>query len=98
MNEGDWGTGGLEDWGIRAARSTGAGFALALFASFVTACGGARQAGTADAAPMPPSAGPPRAQSQEQVIPAGYGTLRENEITVSLRSGALLIKVTPLTE
>lgn len=30
--------------------------------------------------------------------PAGYGTLRQEEFTVSLRHGALLIKVTPLVE
>ncbi len=31
-------------------------------------------------------------------VPAGYGTLRQDEITISLRSGNLLVKVTPLFE
>jgi hypothetical protein len=31
-------------------------------------------------------------------VPGGLGTLRQDEITVSLRSGALLVKVTPLAE
>lgn len=38
---------------------------------------------------------PPRAPTQ---VPAGHGTLRQDEFTVSLRDGALLIKVTPLAE
>ncbi len=37
-------------------------------------------------------------QDSARLIPAGYGTLREDEFTVSLRSGSLLIKVTPLAE
>lgn len=32
------------------------------------------------------------------LIPAGYGTLRQDEFTISIRSGTLLIKVTPLDE
>lgn len=35
---------------------------------------------------------------QQQLPPAGYGTLVQDEATVSLRSGPLLIKVTPLDE
>ena len=32
------------------------------------------------------------------LVPAGYGTLRQDEFTVVLRSGSLLVKVTPLAE
>ncbi|MEX0907564.1 MAG: hypothetical protein WD054_04480 [Gemmatimonadota bacterium] len=32
------------------------------------------------------------------VVPAGYGTLRQDDITVPLQSGALLVKLTPLDE
>jgi len=32
------------------------------------------------------------------VVPAGLGTLRQDEITLQLRSGSLLVKVTPLDE
>lgn len=35
---------------------------------------------------------------QEAMVPAGFGTLRQDDVTVSLRDGALLIKVTPLDE
>ena len=53
-----------------------------------------------------PSSGPPKtpaegaatAQQEEQLVPAGYGTLRQDEVTVQLRSGPLLIKATPLAE
>jgi hypothetical protein len=32
------------------------------------------------------------------MVPAGYGTLRQDDITLSIRAGALLVKVTPLDE
>ncbi|HEY8469826.1 MAG TPA: hypothetical protein VIL18_09290 [Longimicrobiales bacterium] len=32
------------------------------------------------------------------LVPPGHGTLRQDEFTISLRSGALLVKVTPLAE
>jgi hypothetical protein len=35
---------------------------------------------------------------QDTLVPAGYGTLRQDAITASLRDGSLLIKVTPLDE
>jgi hypothetical protein len=34
----------------------------------------------------------------DTLLPAGFGTLRQDEITVSIRSSALLVKVTPLDE
>lgn len=34
----------------------------------------------------------------KSLIPAGYGTLKQDEFTIQLRSGPLLIKVTPLAE
>lgn len=34
----------------------------------------------------------------EGLVPPGLGTLRQDEITLQLRSGALLVKVTPLDE
>jgi hypothetical protein len=58
------------------------------------------------AAPAAPPGSPPTttgegaapAQQEEQLVPAGYGTLRQDEVTVQLRSGPLLIKATPLAE
>jgi hypothetical protein len=32
------------------------------------------------------------------LVPAGHGTLRKDEVTLSVRSGALLVKATPLSE
>lgn len=34
----------------------------------------------------------------DEVVPAGFGTLRQDEITLQLRSGSLLVQVTPLDE
>ncbi len=39
-----------------------------------------------------------QADQASALVPAGYGTLRQDELTVSLRNGPLLIKVTPLDE
>ncbi len=39
-----------------------------------------------------------RAPQTPGTIPPGFGTLKQDQFTVSLRSGALLVKVTPLTE
>lgn len=42
---------------------------------------------------------PPTERPRDEALPpAGYGTLRQDEVTVELRSGPLLIKVTPLDE
>lgn len=43
----------------------------------------------------PPPKAPPQAGA---LVPPGFGTLRQDAFTVSLRSGSLLVKVTPLTE
>jgi hypothetical protein len=45
----------------------------------------------------PATAGEAPAAARE-TVPPGLGTLRQEDVTVSLRSGALLIKVTPLDE
>jgi hypothetical protein len=37
-------------------------------------------------------------QTGAAAIPAGFGELKQDEVTMSLRSGPLLIKVTPLSE
>ena len=38
------------------------------------------------------------AESADSLVVAGYGTLRQDEVTVSIRSGGVLVKVTPLDE
>lgn len=35
---------------------------------------------------------------QEALVPPGYGTLKQDQVTVALRIGPLLVKVTPLSE
>lgn len=66
-----------------------------LSALFPTACATGAQG---------PEAGPePRQESPEPdtasgMIPAGYGTLLQDQISIRLRSGDLLIKITPLAE
>ncbi|MGH7503623.1 MAG: hypothetical protein ACREL7_17990 [Longimicrobiales bacterium] len=39
-----------------------------------------------------------RQAEQDTIVPAGFGTLRQDDVTMTLRSGPLLIKVTPLAE
>jgi hypothetical protein len=48
----------------------------------------------------PPATGPEpaTADTSSLMVPAGYGTLLQDQITLQLRSGALLIKLTPLAE
>ena len=44
-------------------------------------------------------AAPAAAQEEEEdLIPAGFGTLLQDEVSLSLRSGNLLIKATPMAE
>ncbi len=46
----------------------------------------------------PPSANGTDFLERDDLVPPGFGSLRQDEITLSLRSGDLLIKVTPLDE
>jgi len=48
------------------------------------------------AAPGPPP--PASAEGTDDLVPAGYGTLRQEELTLTLRPGPLVLKVTPLEE
>ncbi len=54
--------------------------------------------GSVACASTPQPANAQSADSANKLMPAGLGTLREDEFTISLRSGSLLIKVTPLNE
>jgi len=51
----------------------------------------------AGCAAAPPPA-PARSPDAEELVPAGFGTLRQENVTLTIRSGSLLIKVTPLEE
>jgi len=49
--------------------------------------------------PSPGAAANPAAVApQDTLLPPGYGTLKQDQVTVALRSGPLLLKVTPLSE
>lgn len=69
---------------------------LALVAA-VAAAAGCASAPSEAGAPAQPTGGAAQ-QQQQPLIPAGLGTLRQDEVTVQIRSGALLIKATPLDE
>ena len=63
---------------------------LPLMLTVLTGCGGV---GT------PATVGQPTGPAGERVlVPAGYGTLIQDEFTLTLESGALQLKVTPLSE
>lgn len=73
-------------------RANKAALPAALLACGTVACASGVGTPAAPAAPMVVSTG------QTTLIPPGHGTLKQDEVTVSLRSGTLLIKVTPLSE
>ncbi|HWV56194.1 MAG TPA: hypothetical protein VNZ57_01870 [Longimicrobiales bacterium] len=52
---------------------------------------------SAQPGPLQPAA-PVGPTADDALVPPGLGTLRQDDFTVSLRSGPLLIKVTPLNE
>lgn len=55
-------------------------------------CGGGVPESSDAPAPAPP------ATAAATLVPSGYGTLRQDAFTVALRTGDLLVKVTPLAE
>ena len=68
--------------------------ALLLFAAFLfPGC----SSGTPSVA-SPPNPGGERQAPESILVPSGYGTLLQDQISLRLQSGALLIKLTPLDE
>jgi hypothetical protein len=70
---------------------------VSTFGAAVIGCAAAPQA-PPGSAPTTPEEGASTTQQEERLLPAGYGTLHQDEVTVSLRSGPLLVKATPLAE
>lgn len=68
-----------------------------LLAAATGACAPAANGGAGDG-PAPVRMDPAQAGAQRPMVPAGYGTLRQDDITMSVRSGGVLVKVTPLDE
>jgi hypothetical protein len=74
-------------WKLRRTRSC-----IAIAAS-VVACAAPRVDGS-----VAPAAAQQVEDGQKPMVPAGYGTLKFDDITVSIRQDALLVKATPLDE
>ena len=70
---------------------------LAACAPAATGTAGVETGAVVGIDPMPQGAGDVSRQS-DSLVPAGHGTLRQDQVTVSLRNGAVLVKVTPLDE
>jgi hypothetical protein len=68
-------------------------FTLLLSASLLPGC----SSGTLPEGSAPGPAGGPQ-EAQTLLVPPGYGTLLQDQISLRLQSGDLLIKVTPLDE
>jgi hypothetical protein len=75
---------------IRQTRRIASGLAAALV---ISGCSSAPPTddGTANAQPV-------NSSRAEELPPPGYGTLRQDDFTVALQSGAVQLKVTPLAE
>ena len=68
---------------------------LILAGTLLTGCG----SNVSDSTPGPmPGAAGEAPEEDSRMIPPGYGTLLQDQISLQLRSGDLLIKVTPLDE
>ena len=65
------------------------------FGALALALAACAKAGVAQE-PKPDSAA--QDTTRKSVVPAGLGTLKQDEFTLGIRSGALLVKVTPLNE
>lgn len=68
---------------------------LAVVASAILSAAGCAAAGGASDAPATSA---PGAGEDASLVPPGYGTLRQDDVSLSLRSGDLQVKVTPLAE
>lgn len=92
---------GMSHAGGRARAGTLARAVLGIVVVVVTAaCAGGPPPGSTELDQTVPERDlPPTDRPRDEALPpAGYGTLRQDEVTVELRSGPLLIKVTPLDE
>lgn len=71
--------------------------ALVLLLLAVCACAAATSS-SGDVTTQSPVQTEPGSATRDTIVPPGYGTLKQDEVTVSIRSGAALVKVTPLDE
>ena len=81
---------------MRAARAARA--ALAALGTLLAACGAPHGGGTPASTPPPPT---PLAHSDTTglaLVPAGYGSLKQEDISVSIRLPQILVRCSPLDE
>ena len=72
---------------------------LALPTVLLGGCAPAATMENGEMAPQAPASGQANGRdTQTDLIPAGHGTLRQDQLTIPLRAGPLLIKITPLDE
>jgi hypothetical protein len=68
---------------------------LLSFALLSGACAAPPGTGEVGTAPQPAE---PGAATRDTLVPPGYGSLKQDEVSLAIRSGATLVKVTPLSE
>jgi hypothetical protein len=64
----------------------------------VGACGGAVPSPDPTPAPAVPRPAPPRQDSATTIVPAGYGTLRQEDVAIRLQVGQVQVRAIPLDE
>jgi hypothetical protein len=64
----------------------------------VLACGGTIPSTDPAPAPATPRPAPPRQDSATTIVPAGYGTLRQEDVAIRMQVGQVQIRAIPLDE
>ena len=80
--------------GLHAAMRWVGAAALAI----VPACGGAVPSPDPTPAPAVPRPAPPRQDSATTIVPAGYGTLRQDDVALRMQVGQVQVRAIPLDE
>src|SRR5687767_15296553 len=74
------------------------GVGTAMLASALTICGCGRTAATPSSDTPPPIAGVARDTTSPGLIPAGFGSLKQDDISIRFQLRGLLVRATPLDE
>jgi len=80
--------------GSRTARQSCSAAAILI----VAACGGAVPSIDPAPAPAVPRPAPPRQDSATTIVPAGYGTLRQEDVAIRMQVGQVQVRAIPLDE
>ena len=65
---------------------------------FMAACGGTAPSAEPVPAPAAPRPAPPRQDSATTMVPAGYGTLRQEDVAIRMQVGQVQVRAIPLDE